>query len=743
MLKINVLARSVYEHHIYIERPNSTINWNFSTKQNSLCFGLFFKPCTDPVTTPPRVSRTNSTATSQTSSSKWTYSNATSCTSESDMTMSWKGGSMMGDKEFQELIAITRFQCSKQAVRGSFKAKTPGYYVLLFDNKFSINKKKSLYLTVTSDDPSFKNMESTPELSGWLQRKTQNMLNAYHKQWFEFLPSGVLRFYLKPDGPIIGSVQILFCAITTFASKKIIQVDSGTTRLCLKAITADDFDCWTTCFRNRCEIGMGESGIQSAKSVFEEERADTAPNQVLKSLGDLDVELETLKGLVNQALVKEAQFTKENQSLESSYQFSTVPARRNLSFRRSSTSTSSLSSHQVVPSSLGLRQHLEKMSVSVERIDQCKSRIYFNYMAQKNQQKDTESSERTVVEVDPLPQNDKSITVSAQPEEFYDAEGTNQIVPINNNNSNEKQQKPMTNDNKLIKRRTIIPHPAVEINISILGLLRKNLGKDLMTISLPVSINEPLSALQRQCEELEYSELLDTASEQTSSKERLLYVTAFAISGYASSQYRIGRKPFNPVLAETYECIRPDRGFRFIAEKVSHHPNVMACFAESNHFQFRQTVTGRTKFWGKSLEWIPEGSNHITLPKHNEHYTYTKPSSWVRNIVAGTRYLDHVGDMQVTNHATGEYAIPVMLLRDSSSKLESYLKDAEIEKNRIEQAQRERRKKFDNEHKHWSPIWFEKRVDGSDPTGESWFYKGGYWEARSKGEWPGPSFDLW
>ncbi|KAI8874554.1 Oxysterol-binding protein, partial [Backusella circina FSU 941] len=212
----------------------------------------------------------------------------------------------------------------------------------------------------------------------------------------------------------------------------------------------------------------------------------------------------------------------------------------------------------------------------------------------------------------------------------------------------------MTNDNKLIKRRTIIPHPAVEINISILGLLRKNLGKDLMTISLPVSINEPLSALQRQCEELEYSELLDTASEQTSSKERLLYVTAFAISGYASSQYRIGRKPFNPVLAETYECIRPDRGFRFIAEKVSHHPN---CFAESNHFQFRQTVTGRTKFWGKSLEWIPEGSNHITLPKHNEHYTYTKPSSWVRNIVAGTRYLDHVGDMQVTNHATGEYAI--------------------------------------------------------------------------------------
>jgi hypothetical protein len=58
--------------------------------------------------------------------------------------------------------------------------------------------------------------------------------------------------------------------------------------------------------------------------------------------------------------------------------------------------------------------------------------------------------------------------------------------------------------------------------------------------------------------------------------DRLMYVVAFAISGYASSQYRIGRKPFNPLMCETYECIRPDKGFRFISEKVSHYPNVMA-----------------------------------------------------------------------------------------------------------------------------------------------------------------------
>lgn len=47
-----------------------------------------------------------------------------------------------------------------------------------------------------------------------------------------------------------------------------------------------------------------------------------------------------------------------------------------------------------------------------------------------------------------------------------------------------------------------------------------------------------------------------------------VYVATFAISSYASTYYRAGSKPFNPVLGETYECDRPDKGFRFIAEQV-------------------------------------------------------------------------------------------------------------------------------------------------------------------------------
>lgn len=44
-------------------------------------------------------------------------------------------------------------------------------------------------------------------------------------------------------------------------------------------------------------------------------------------------------------------------------------------------------------------------------------------------------------------------------------------------------------------------------------------------------------------------------------------MAAFAVSGYASTAGR-SCKPFNPLLGETYEADFPDKGIRFISEKV-------------------------------------------------------------------------------------------------------------------------------------------------------------------------------
>ncbi len=118
-------------------------------------------------------------------------------------------------------------------------------------------------------------------------------------------------------------------------------------------------------------------------------------------------------------------------------------------------------------------------------------------------------------------------------------------------------------------RRSSLPAYAPDTsNIGLWNIMRKAIGKDLSRVAMPVILNEPLGLLQKLCEEMEYSDLLDRASQIDDVHLRLVYVAAFIVSTYSSNYYRTGRKNFNPLLGETYECIREDKGWKFIAEQV-------------------------------------------------------------------------------------------------------------------------------------------------------------------------------
>jgi hypothetical protein len=217
---------------------------------------------------------------------------------------------------------------------------------------------------------------------------------------------------------------------------------------------------------------------------------------------------------------------------------------------------------------------------------------------------------------------------------------------------------------KPFTRRSALPAPTNANDVNFLSFLRKNIGKDLSTISMPVSFNEPLSILQKMCEEFEYSEYLDRALNSTSSMDRLLMVTAFAFSAYASSGYRAERKPFNPLLGETYENHRPDKGFRYLSEKVSHNPLIFACHCASIEpgWEVWGEARPKSKFWGKSMELNSLGTTHITFKNSlsgsdkSDHFVYNKSVTWMRNIVGGTKYIEQAGEVKITNLTTGEFA---------------------------------------------------------------------------------------
>ena len=212
--------------------------------------------------------------------------------------------------------------------------------------------------------------------------------------------------------------------------------------------------------------------------------------------------------------------------------------------------------------------------------------------------------------------------------------------------------------NTAVKRRENVKAPQL-MPPSLIGFLRKNVGKDLSQISMPVSANEPLTLLQRAAEIMEYSSLLDKAATATDGKERLIYVTAYAISTLSSNRVRERaiRKPFNPMLGETYELVREDLGFRFVAEKVSHRPVQLAYQADGKDWSITQSPMPTQKFWGKSAEIITEGKMRLSLHATGEHFSWSAPASFLRNIIAGEKYVEPSGELHVSNETTGQRSV--------------------------------------------------------------------------------------
>jgi hypothetical protein len=201
----------------------------------------------------------------------------------------------------------------------------------------------------------------------------------------------------------------------------------------------------------------------------------------------------------------------------------------------------------------------------------------------------------------------------------------------------------------------VIPHSLATLTRG-QGILKSMIGKDMTKMTLPVSFNEPTSLLQRVAEDMEYTDLLDTAAERTDSLERLVYVAAFAASEYASTIGRVA-KPFNPLLGETYEYARPDKGFRFFIEQVSHHPPVGAAWAESPKWDYYGESAVKSKFYGKSFDINPLGTWFLRLRPvtgGEELYTWKKVTSSVIGIITGNPTVDNYGPMEIKNWTTGE-----------------------------------------------------------------------------------------
>lgn len=261
-------------------------------------------------------------------------------------------------------------------------------------------------------------------------------------------------------------------------------------------------------------------------------------------------------------------------------------------------------------------------------------------------------------EADEADTHGSSSESSVAEEEDHTTDGADNLHP-----PKPKSLAPLPID-EVIKRRTAVP-PATVPPPSLIAFVRKNVGKDLSTISMPVSANEPTSLLQRSAEQLEYADLLTLAAQQPSPRERMLFVAAFAVSHFSSGRCkeRALRKPFTPLLGETFELLRTEKevpgGFRLLVEKVTHRPVRLAMHADAAAWSFAQSPAPAQKFWGKSAEITTEGRVRVSLRLaggSDERYSWATATMFLRNVVMGEKYVEPVGSMTVSNDSTGAKA---------------------------------------------------------------------------------------
>ncbi|OLL23867.1 Oxysterol-binding 1 [Neolecta irregularis DAH-3] len=255
---------------------------------------------------------------------------------------------------------------------------------------------------------------------------------------------------------------------------------------------------------------------------------------------------------------------------------------------------------------------------------------------------------------------------SEDDDEFFDAIGSGEVpvermppvVTDNVDEPNSRQVDIKTSFHGYSRPRERIPlDNDNRPKFSLWAIMKSMIGKDLTKITVPVFLNEPTSLLQRVAEDMEYVELLNTASQAADSTERMVYIAAFAASEYSSTVNRVA-KPFNPLLGETFEYARPDLGYRYMSEQVSHHPPISACHAEGGRWEYWGENNVKSRFYGKSFDLVHLGVWFCKLYPCNgdppELYTWRKVTTSVIGIITGSPTIDNYGEKEIKNYSTGD-----------------------------------------------------------------------------------------
>ncbi|XP_030342488.1 oxysterol-binding protein-related protein 11 isoform X4 [Strigops habroptila] len=207
----------------------------------------------------------------------------------------------------------------------------------------------------------------------------------------------------------------------------------------------------------------------------------------------------------------------------------------------------------------------------------------------------------------------------------------------------------------------------------ILHLLSQlKLGMDLTRVVLPTFILEKRSLLEMYADFMSHPDLFIAITNGTTPEERMIrFVEYYLTSFHEGRKGAIAKKPYNPIIGETFHCswrmpksdVAAEAGsnfsahspseqvtlskdmegqteldyytVKFVAEQVSHHPPVSGFYAECAERKMcvNAHVWTKSKFLGMSIGVTMIGEGLLSLLEHGEEYTFSLPCAYARSIL--------------------------------------------------------------------------------------------------------------
>merc|ERR1712223_1105541 len=221
-------------------------------------------------------------------------------------------------------------------------------------------------------------------------------------------------------------------------------------------------------------------------------------------------------------------------------------------------------------------------------------------------------------------------------------------------------------------------------------LSQVRIGMDLTKIVLPTFILERRSLLEMYSDFFAHPDLFLDIPDGNSPEERMIRALKWYLSSFhAGRKSSIAKKPYNPILGETFRChwkVPPEKiqssntdssgsdklrcpkevakesalpecspdELTFIAEQVSHHPPISAFYAEhvNKRISTCAHIYTKSSFLGMSIGVHNVGVGKISLLDNGEEYTATFPSAYSRNIL-NIPWIELGGKCEINCFKTG------------------------------------------------------------------------------------------